>query len=97
MYTIVKLGFKHTTYSVVTHNLYTQDTKSPSLPMISLRLIAPKQRCICIVFEILFSIKCTSLQLDMLCLILPLIYAVFVCLFVCLNYINIPVQHMQAT
>ena len=39
---LLKSGLKHTTYSGVMHSLSTQDTKSPSLPMMSLRFKAPK-------------------------------------------------------
>ena len=40
--TTLKSGLKHTTYSVVMHSLCTQDTKSPSLSMISLSFMAQK-------------------------------------------------------
>ena len=38
----LKSGLKHSTYSVVMHSLCIQDTKSPSLPKISLSFVAQK-------------------------------------------------------
>ena len=40
---MLKSGFKYSTYSVVMHILYNQDTKSASLPMVSFSFMAKKQ------------------------------------------------------